>query len=94
MPVAIEGEVEAPLPGDVVEIEVEAAGKLAGRRNVGGGRRANVLALALTVAEIKGTGALEGEGEALNKRGCVGGVCDLNKFVTAPMLVDRGLVVA
>lgn len=51
-----------------------------------------MLALALTVAELKGTGALEGKGEALNKRGCIGGVCDFNKFVTAPMLVDRGLM--
>jgi len=89
--VEVEVEVEAP-PGDVVEVEVEAAGKLAGRRNVGGGRRANVLALALTLAEIKGTGALEGEGEALNKRGCVGGVCDLNEFVAFPVLIDRGLM--
>jgi hypothetical protein len=51
-----------------------------------------VLALALTAAELKGTGALEGKGEALNKQGCIGGVCDFNKFVTAPMLVDRGLM--
>ena len=66
MPVAVEMGVEAPLPRDVVEVEAEAASKLVGRRNVEGGRRANVLALVLVLAEIKGTGAFEGE--VLNKR--------------------------
>ena len=42
----------------MIEVKVEAAGKLVGRRKVGGGRRVNVVALpALTLAEMKGTGA-------------------------------------